>query len=228
MTQPDDTQQQDQQSLSAQEKTVAAVAAAALLVWLTAVAAAVVTAAGINLIALFGATLIWRKGVERIIAACARATGTTDPGYWDQVRRHLLAIPDETFTQLQTLIQDSVNRGDTPAQTQELVRQWLNFTESPHNWRYQAERIAVTETNAAHSAAQLQDAAAAGYRVKTWDTKHDDRVRNAHRRTQGQTVPIQQPYLVDGWPAMHPGDPNLPANLRIWCRCKSLFGRRKR
>jgi hypothetical protein len=228
VTQPDETQDQQQpQNLDAEEAAVAAVTAAALAAWLAAVALAVLAGPGIMLLGLFAATMLWRKNVDTIIAKIAAVTGMTDLSYWDQVRGHLLAIPDEVFAQMQDVVANSVSRGDSPQATKELLRQWLDYNGSPHNWPFQAERIAVTETNAAHSAKAFQDAVEQGQTSKTWQTRHDSRVRQGHRATQGQTVPIQQAYLVDGvWPAQFPGDPQLPASMRINCRCRSKFSKK--
>jgi hypothetical protein len=231
VTSPQEPQEQEQepQDLDAEEQQVAAVVSGVLVAWLGAVSAAVLAGAGVSLLALFGATNVWRSGVEKIIATCAQLTGVTDPSYWDQVRRHLLVLPDETFQDLQNLISSSVRRGDSLQATKQAVREWLDYNTSPHNWPFQAQRTAVTETNAAYNISAQREAVAAGYTTKTWEDRHDTRVRAGHVATRGQTVGISQFYLVDGqWPAMQPGDPRLPAAQRINCRCRSKFGRRKR
>jgi hypothetical protein len=55
--------------------------------------------------------------------------------------------------------------------------------------------------------------------TKTWRTVGDDRVRSAHADADGQTVNIDEPFNIDDHDAQFPGDPDLPADLAIGCRC---------
>ena len=54
---------------------------------------------------------------------------------------------------------------------------------------------------------------------KVWLTMRDSRVRSAHAEADGQTVPVQGVFDIGGFPARYPGDPSLPPELRIGCRC---------
>ncbi len=58
---------------------------------------------------------------------------------------------------------------------------------------------------------------------KTWLTMMDNRVRPAHAQTEGQTVPINQPFNVAGYQMMYPGDPSAPLQLVARCRCRMLY-----
>lgn len=69
---------------------------------------------------------------------------------------------------------------------------------------------------------------------KQWLSSHDDRVRPTHAHADGQVVPLAARFRLGGIPAqpvvswaMFPGDPELPANERINCRCTMLFSRPK-
>jgi len=55
--------------------------------------------------------------------------------------------------------------------------------------------------------------------VKTWRSVRDDRVRDAHVEAQGQTVAVDEPFIVGGFPMMFPGDMRAPADLWMNCRC---------
>ena len=59
-------------------------------------------------------------------------------------------------------------------------------------------------------------------RRKVWISMRDDRVRAAHVRAHGQSVPVAGVFLVGGYPARYPGDPALPPALRINCRCINI------
>jgi hypothetical protein len=58
-----------------------------------------------------------------------------------------------------------------------------------------------------------------GYTKKKWNTQLDAKVRQSHKKLQGQIKPIDKKFRVGaGW-AMYPGDPALPAKERINERC---------
>ncbi|MFD3815128.1 phage portal protein [Streptomyces rubiginosohelvolus] len=59
--------------------------------------------------------------------------------------------------------------------------------------------------------------------VRTWVTRRDDRVRDAHRAVEGTTLPVGQPYNVDGHPMRFPGDQLAPLHLTINCRCRLRY-----
>lgn len=58
-----------------------------------------------------------------------------------------------------------------------------------------------------------------------WLTVGDNRVRNAHAALEGVESTVGPAgrssfWVMDGWVARYPGDPNLPAYLRVNCRCR--------
>lgn len=55
---------------------------------------------------------------------------------------------------------------------------------------------------------------------KVWRTQLDGRVRAAHLSTEGQTVPVDQPFNVGGYSLMYPGDTAAPFRLVARCRCR--------
>lgn len=55
---------------------------------------------------------------------------------------------------------------------------------------------------------------------RTWETAHDNRVRESHVTMDGQEVGMDEPYITgDGIEIMYPVDPNAPASEIINCRC---------
>ena len=56
--------------------------------------------------------------------------------------------------------------------------------------------------------------------TKTWVSKKDESVRTSHRFLHGETVPVNQPFVVDQKLIRFPGDPLAPIELTIGCRCK--------
>lgn len=61
-------------------------------------------------------------------------------------------------------------------------------------------------------------------RTKMWVSMRDDRVRSAHKSVDGTSVPASGVFTVGGHSARYPGDPMLPAGLRINCRCFLVKG----
>ncbi|MFH8466031.1 phage portal protein [Streptomyces sp. NPDC017991] len=83
-----------------------------------------------------------------------------------------------------------------------------------------AESCAVATVNGAADAA----AETAGPTVlRTWVTRGDTRVRPAHQKLSGTTLPAGIPYAVDGSALRYPGDPFAPTDLTINCRCRLRY-----
>ena len=56
--------------------------------------------------------------------------------------------------------------------------------------------------------------------MKVWAATYDNRTRHAHRILNGQKVPVDEPFEVDGYEINEPGDPNAPGYLYYNCRCR--------
>lgn len=81
-------------------------------------------------------------------------------------------------------------------------------------------RTAFTEAQNAGRQDAYEAAAAMGIEVKKrWIATKDFRTRHAHGVADGQTVPIDQPFKVDGWDMKYPCDPSAPGYLVYNCRC---------
>lgn len=52
-----------------------------------------------------------------------------------------------------------------------------------------------------------------------WLATSDGRTRDSHLAAGGQIVEVNQPFLVGGYRADHPGDPSLPVEEYTRCRC---------
>lgn len=87
---------------------------------------------------------------------------------------------------------------------------------------YRARRIARTETIATSNAATLE-----GWRQsdviagKQWVCAMTQNSRKAHKKANGQIVPLDEPFIVGGEKLMHPGDSSMGASAEnvINCRC---------
>lgn len=147
-------------------------------------------------------------------------------------RNLLVRIPDEVYNLIFAEITDGVNDGEGVREIAERVARVLDDTGSEH-WPGRAKTIAVTEVNRAANAgafaAGLQAEQDEGVpMVKRWVDSDDRRVREEHREADGQEVPLRQPFMVGGFPLMHPGDPLGPPHLVIHCRCSQQIRERRR
>lgn len=91
--------------------------------------------------------------------------------------------------------------------------------------QYQAERFIRTETTAISNKAILESATTifpADQLQKEWSTALDGRERASHRAADGQTVPYDQPFIVQGEELKEPGDRNGSASNVINCRCAAI------
>lgn len=84
-----------------------------------------------------------------------------------------------------------------------------------------SETIARTETTTASNVASREAAKDTGLDMeKEWIASRDDRVRASHADVDGMSVPIDEPYDVDGEELMFPGDSENGSVENIAnCRC---------
>lgn len=77
-------------------------------------------------------------------------------------------------------------------------------------------RTAVTGLDGLRATAEMRQQ---GAEMKMWITRRDERVRSTHSAADGQMVPVDQPFIVGGYPMMHPGDRSAPSRETVNCRC---------
>lgn len=89
--------------------------------------------------------------------------------------------------------------------------------------RDSAIRAARTAVTGAQNAGRMDSYAAAaerGIRLKReWVATLDNRTRHAHAMLDGQKVGTNEPFKVDGYKLMFPGDRSAPGYLIYNCRC---------
>lgn len=81
--------------------------------------------------------------------------------------------------------------------------------------------LAITEVSAAANRAAVEAARQSGGAArKRWNSRDDDRVRPTHAAADGQTVGLDEDFIVGGFSGGHPCDPRLPGRETINCRCE--------
>ncbi len=147
----------------------------------------------------------------------------------NRTRNLMVRTPDEVYRRILDVLGRSVAAGETVEDQVRAVRHVLDVT-GTENWPARARTVAVTEVHRAWNfgalaASQRAQQLEGRTMLKTWSAREDSKTRPAHARADGQTVPVNQPFLVDFVPLMAPGDPAGPPDLVINCRCKPLFRR---
>jgi hypothetical protein len=103
---------------------------------------------------------------------------------------------------------------------EEIVPNYVKDSLSADSWR--VEETAENETLWVHNYTRHKQMVDSGHLTHTWETMRDERVRPQHVAVDGQTKPINEPFIVDGYKLMFPGDTltsNPPGDLTILCRC---------
>ncbi|RSS97239.1 phage portal protein [Streptomyces sp. WAC05292] len=120
---------------------------------------------------------------------------------------------------LATLLNQAQESTDDVEDLVALVR--TAFTDmAPRTAASIAESAAVATVNGAADATATSLGPAI---VRTWVTRRDDRVRAAHSAVDGTTLPVGDPFTVDGYAMRWPGDQLAPLHLTINCRCRLRY-----
>lgn len=119
-----------------------------------------------------------------------------------------------TTAQMRELLAEAIANGWSPARLSKEIKNRYEVQASND-----ALRIARTELTGALNNGQFRTLQADGYLKKEWVAIMDARVRDSHASANGQTVSLVEPFVLDGGTAQFPGDPGLPAEERINCRC---------
>lgn len=112
--------------------------------------------------------------------------------------------------------------------TNQLIKRLQKITEMKLS---DITRIARTETTRIENLGRLDAydvAKKLGYKVyKKWVAVSDSKTRHSHKIADGQTVEIDEDFIVDGERLKCPGDKNGSAGNVINCRCTMIAGIKK-
>lgn len=123
--------------------------------------------------------------------------------------------------QIQSVTLQSILQGESIPNMAKRIAQTMGETNHKSTIRY--ARTAITGAESAGRQAGYERAQDMGIEMqKVWVATLDDRTRHEHRILDGQTVPVDEPFVVDDMKIMYPGDPAADASL-IWnCRCTTI------
>jgi SPP1 gp7 family putative phage head morphogenesis protein len=127
-------------------------------------------------------------------------------------------VSDSTYQAINTALTQAALEGRGEERAAKLIAAVINA-----NTR-RARVIARTEIGAAQNRALLAIAQEDGRPArKTWLAIEDERTRPDHREADGQTVDMNEPFLVGGEALQHPGDPTGSPGQIINCRCTMII-----
>jgi phage terminase Nu1 subunit (DNA packaging protein) len=133
--------------------------------------------------------------------------------------QRIVGITSTTQKLMQGIIKRAVDQGLSIDRTQALIRS--EFTAMS---RLRAERIARTEiVSASNMGSQLAAESTGLTLVKEWLATRDGRTRDDHAEADGQTVGLNEYFVVGGEQMMQPGDPSASASQTINCRCVAVY-----
>lgn len=124
------------------------------------------------------------------------------------------SITGSDLSRMNTILSDGAEQGLSP---KEIAGNLGDNFEDMTSGR--AMTIAQTETNGAYNYASVQAATeVAGNWTKEWIVTSGN-PRPAHADADGQEVPIDEPFDVDGEDMMYPGDPSGSVENVVNCMC---------
>lgn len=135
----------------------------------------------------------------------------------EQMRKQNDHITDNTRSEIQRYLAsvEALYGKELKARTVEVLVHFRQYFER------RGTTISELNANAAFLRGYLSAMIAAGVQQKMWVSQRDKRVRKSHVIADGQIVPIRGFFLLgdEGWPLLHPADPNAPMKERLGCRC---------
>ena len=144
----------------------------------------------------------------------------------EEVRNRLVRLPDEVFNSIRVAVEEGISEGDSiPALSERIDQQFLRA--NAERWKNRATVVARTEVMGAYNWGTLDAYDVIAQETgdtfeKIWLATMDHRTRDTHFIADGQRVPLRSPFMVGGFPGMVPGDPSLPPQESIQCRCTFL------
>ncbi|MAO19708.1 MAG: hypothetical protein CMJ25_03055 [Phycisphaerae bacterium] len=132
-------------------------------------------------------------------------------------------ISERTSKDIDNILTEGREYGLTPKQMGEFINK-----EFPSIGRRRANTIARTETHNAASTANHQYHQTLGDQLgiglnKRWVATSDGRTRSIHSAANGQTVAMDEDFIVGGAPMKHAGDPRGGARNNVNCRCVIVY-----
>lgn len=147
--------------------------------------------------------------------------------YLAAVENRLRDVDNEVYNQVAAVVARGAAEGWSIRRTTQEIERML-AVDNPR-WRNRAAVVARTETIGAINAGRTDSFEAIADQVpdlvfeQQWLATLDTRVRDTHRRADGQRRPMGRTFSVGTAQLRFPGDPRGPAKEVIQCRCTTIL-----
>lgn len=93
---------------------------------------------------------------------------------------------------------------------------------------YSADRarlLSEDQSNALYDISDFGDAIYNGMAYKTWETVGDNHVRESHAEVEGMTIPLEEPFVLQGGLMLYPHDDSMGVDESelVGCRCSLSY-----
>jgi Phage portal protein/Phage Mu protein F like protein len=130
----------------------------------------------------------------------------------------IAGVGETAQAQLNNALATGLDQGETTEELADRVRGVFN-----NLGKFEARRIAMTETSAAYGFSRHHAMTDAGVEYKGWLSSHGPTVRPAHAAAEDQyaddPIPLDEPFIVNGEELMYPGDESGSPENVINCHC---------
>lgn len=154
------------------------------------------------------------------VASWARVTNDQAVRYMEQASNRLVGVGETIWTDVRERVTRAVASGMSNEDLKDQIGKLSDFSE------YRADTIARTETISAYVNGDWEGAQLLGEFgpvEKVWVATGDARGREWHTALMDQSLPMDEPFDVDGEPMMYPHDPSGSAFNVVNCRCYIEF-----
>ncbi len=189
----------------------------------------------------FSAGPLWTKGVEAIVAGPLRELAVESArvevivpeaeaaisDYLTGAKNRLVNVPDSVYALIKGQVMTATTEGWSADDLAEKIEEILGEA-GAERWHNRSITIARTESIAAYNAGQLAGfvstaKAEGGQFEKVWLATDDTATRPTHAKADLQRVKLMGQFRVGKARAAFPGDPSLPPEECIRCRCSMLL-----
>lgn len=153
--------------------------------------------------------------------------------YLREAKNRLVGVPDRVYASVRAEVIKATAQGwsidDLSAKIHDILAD-----EDAQLWKNRARTIARTEAVGAYNAGRYAGFVSLASQLggsweKVWLETHDHRTRLTHREGEGgvggQRIALGELFKVGLGLGLHPGDPQLPPEELINCRCTTLLVR---
>ena len=136
--------------------------------------------------------------------------------YQAAATNRIVGASTDMWQDVRDKVTSNIQDGMSVEQTKSAIEEVTGYSE------FRADAIGRTEVQGAYAGGEMAGARALGEfgpTEKSWLSATDSRTRKTHLRADGQTVPIDEPFIIGGERMDRPLDPSASAAEVVNCRC---------